>query len=34
MILSNTTFINNKVYNNSNFSVSGYGGAIYYTCTT
>jgi len=34
MNMVGNTFENNKAENNSNLTVSGLGGAIYYTCTT
>jgi hypothetical protein len=34
MSILNNSFINNKVYNDSTATTSGYGGGIYYTCLT
>jgi hypothetical protein len=30
--MADTTFTNNKVYNNTNLTKSGLGGGLYYTC--
>jgi hypothetical protein len=34
VMITNSSFYNNKAYNDSSLDSSGYGGALYYTCPT